>query len=96
MLITGAPLSCDVDSTAVWRFSKHNQWRYGEVKPDQSHNAAEMHQVESRGYFLPDKPSSVSESNPNSEDESESEDTSVVKKGRKYCFGEEQLHEFDG
>ena len=46
-------------------------------------------------YFLPDKPSRVPESNPNSADESESEDTSVAKKGRKYCFGEEWLSEFD-
>ena len=37
-------------------------------------------------YFLPNKPSGVPESNPNSEDESKSEDTSVAKKGRKYCF----------
>ena len=35
------------------------------------------------------------DSNPNSEDESESEDTSVAKKGRKYCFREEWLGEFD-
>ena len=46
-------------------------------------------------YFLPDKFSCVPESNPYSEDESKSEDTSVVKKGIKYCFGEEWLHEFE-
>ena len=37
-------------------------------------------------YFLPDKPSSVPESYPNSEDESESDDTSVAKKCKKYSF----------
>ena len=38
-------------------------------------------------YFLPDEPSSVPESNPNSEDESESEDTSVAgERGQKMLF----------
>ena len=54
-----------------------------------------MYLVESLGYFLPDKPSSVPESNPNSEDEAESEDTIVKKKGRKYCFHEEWVRKFD-
>ena len=54
-----------------------------------------MYLVESRGYFLPDKPSSVSESNPNSEDEPESKDSSVAQKGRKYYFHEEWLRGFD-
>ena len=45
--------------------------------------------------FSPDKPCSVPESNPNSEDESESEDTSIAKKGRKYRFSDEWLCEFD-
>ena len=48
-----------------------------------------------RVSFLPDKPSSVSVSNPNSEYESESEDTSVAKKGRKCCFQEEWVRRLD-
>ena len=35
------------------------------------------------------------ESNLNSEDETESEDTSVAKKGRKYCFCEELVRKSD-
>ena len=42
--------------------------------------------MESLGYFLPDKPRNVPESNPNSEDESKSEDRSVAKKGTKIIF----------
>ena len=45
--------------------------------------------------LLSDKPSCVPESNLNLEDESESEDTGVEKKGRKYCFRQEWLCEFD-
>ena len=41
----------------------------GRAKPDRSHNEANTYLVESRGYFLPDKPSSVPDSNLNSEDE---------------------------
>ena len=52
-------------------------------KQDRSSNALDTWLVESLGYFLPDEPRSVSESNPNSEDESKSEDRSVAKKGRK-------------
>ena len=48
------------------------------VKPDRSSNALDMYLVESLGCFLPNKPSSVPESHPNSEDESEPEDTSVA------------------
>ena len=60
------------------------RWRLPDSRAisDLSRNAADTYLVESRGYFLPDKSSSVPESNPNSEDESESEDTSVTKKGR--------------
>ena len=48
----------------------------GREKPYWSSNTADTYSVESQGYFLPDKHSSVPESNPNSEDKSESEDTS--------------------
>ena len=51
--------------------------------------------MESLGYFLHDKPRSVPESNPNSEDESKSEDRTVAKKGKKYCFREEWVHNFE-
>lgn len=37
-------------------------------------------------FFLPDKPSSVPEPNPNSEDEFKSEDTSVVKRAENIVF----------
>ena len=57
----------------------------GTVKPDLSHSAADMYLVESL----------VPKSNPNSEDGTESEDTSVAKKGRKYCFCEELVLKFD-
>ena len=67
--------------TLVVVFITHT-YNCGTAKPDGSRNAADTYLVESLGYFLPDKPSSVPESNPNSEDESESEDTSVTKKGR--------------
>ena len=53
------------------------------AKPDWSSNALDTYLVESLGYFLPNKPRNVAESNPNSEDESKSEDRSVAKKGRK-------------
>ena len=41
----------------------------GRVKPDRNRNAANTYLVESLCYFLPNKLSSVPESNPNSEDE---------------------------
>ena len=45
----------------------------GTAKPDLSLNVVDTCLVESLGYFHPDEPSSVPESNPNSEDEAESE-----------------------
>ena len=75
----------------------YNTYTYNCItaKPDWSSNTPDTYLVGSLGYFLPDKPSSVPESNPNSEDESESEDTSVAKKGRKYFFCEEWVRKFD-
>ena len=83
-----------VHSTALWR--TQNATSGGCCKAEQNLIGAvtqRTHLVEFLGYFLPDKPSSVSESNPNSEDESE--DKNVVKKGRKYCFPKEWLREFE-
>ena len=51
----------------------------GTAKPDWSSNAPDTYLVESLGYFLPDKPRSVPESNPNSEDESKSEECGDVR-----------------
>ena len=53
------------------------------AKLDRSSSALDTNLVASLGYFLPDKPRSVPESNPNSEDESKSEDRRVAKTGRK-------------
>ena len=76
----------------VWRGRFLKLFQAQKEKVSLSANNGETH---SGCFFPPDNLSSVPESNPNLDDESECKDTSVAKKGRKFCFRAKWPLEFD-